>query len=64
MSTMPMSLPPMLSVTSAVPADRALSWAGLVPSPVGCAAVMSWIVALLQLMSVSPSRRLRATRYG
>ena len=64
MSIRPMSLPPMLTVTSAVPGDRALNWAGLVPSPVGCAAVMSGMVALLQLMSVRSSRRLRATRNG
>ncbi len=64
MPMMPMSLPPMPTVTSAVPDDRALSCAGFVPPLVGCAAVISAMVALLQLMSVSFSRRLLATRYG
>ena len=64
MSIRPMSLPPMLTVTSAVPDDSALSWAGLVPWPVTCALVKSGMVALLQLISVRSSRRLRATRYG
>ena len=59
-----MSLPPMPRVTSAVADDRALSCAGLIPPPVGCAADRSAMVALLQLMSVSSSLRLRATRKG
>ena len=64
MSMMPMSLPPMPTVTSAVPDDRALSCAGFVPSLVGWAAVISAMVALLQLTSISFSCRVRATRYG
>jgi hypothetical protein len=58
----PTSLPPMPRVTSRVAVDRALSCAGLVPSPVGCGAVSLAMVALLQLMSVSCSPRVRATR--
>jgi len=49
----PMSLPPIVIVTSAVPVVSAFSWGGLLPSGTDCAAVRSSVFAPLQLTSVS-----------
>jgi hypothetical protein len=54
-SVKPMSLPPIVSDTTPVPAFRPLNWGGFGPGSTFCASVMSLVVAPLQLTSVRVS---------